>query len=90
VRINGGGETIFVDGSRLHEPVAGKPAEYSVRLDSSGGWQKWTADGGIIGPATDEDIKRVLANVTDLRIKGEFWTGGAEGHLHWVIFGADE
>jgi hypothetical protein len=90
VRLNGGGQTIFVDGSRLHAPVPGESTEYSVRLDTSGGWQRWSADGGILGPATDEDIKRVLANVTDLRLKGEFYTAGAEGHLHWVIFGADE
>jgi len=44
--------------------------------------------GGVA--ATDEDIKRVLANITDLRIKCEFWTRGAEGHLHWVVFGAEE
>jgi tRNA A-37 threonylcarbamoyl transferase component Bud32 len=90
VRITGVDEALFVDGSSMRKPVAGQPEEYSIRLDNQHGWKKWTKTGGIVGPATDEDIKRVLANVTDLRIKGEFYSSGVEGHLHWVIFGEDE
>jgi hypothetical protein len=88
VCIRGGGDTLFVDGSFQRNPVAGKSEDYSVRLNTSGGWKKWISPTEQ-RPATDEDIKRVLANVSDLRFKGDFCPG-AEGHLHWVIFGADE
>jgi hypothetical protein len=89
-RIDGVDASLFVDGSHMRKPAARAPEEYSIPLDSRGCWKKWMKGGGIIGLATDEDIRGVLANVTDLRIKGEFTSSGAEGHLHWVLFGAKE
>ena len=52
----------------------------------SGGWKVFISHGEIVA-ATDEDVKQVLSNVTDLRIKGEYGYGSL-GCLDNVVFGA--
>jgi len=50
--------------------------DYSVRLSASEGWTwNWNA------PATDAQLKGVLAGATRLEIRGEYVTGDDEGSL---------
>jgi predicted Ser/Thr protein kinase len=86
VRLTGGGIVVFVDGRTLQRPIQNQWKAYRVRLDASGGW-KIVKPGGQIARATDEDIKQVLSNVTDLRIKGEYGFASL-GCLDNVVFGA--
>jgi serine/threonine protein kinase len=90
VKLDGGGATIFVDGSTLKPPDTGNWKDYRIFLDSRGKWKKFNRDGKPSRPATDDDIKKVLADVTDLRLKGEFGTSKHVGCLGYVIFGADD
>jgi hypothetical protein len=64
--------------------------DYRIFLDRKGKWKKFNRDGKPSRPATDDDIKKVLADVTDLRLKGEFGTFNQVGCLGYVIFGADD
>jgi len=49
---------------------------FSVKLTAGAGWRwNWNA------PATQEQIRRVLANSTSLEIRGEYHTGPDEGAL---------
>lgn len=84
VRLRGARTTLYLDGTALEAPSAKQWKHYSIRLDSAAGWKKL---GG--GAATDQEIKAVLADVTDLRIKGEFGAK-ADCCLDSVVFGADE
>ena len=85
VRLQGAGTTLFLDGTNLEPPTRQKWKDYCVRLDASEGWKKHS--GGE--PAADEDIRKVLADVTDLRIKGEYGVKSG-GCLGTVEFGADD
>jgi serine/threonine protein kinase len=86
VRLRGAGRTLYVDGERLGLPQPREWKTYAIRLDASGGWKRFWDD----GPATDEQIKQVLAAVTDLRIKGEYSTAVDVGSLDDVEFGAED
>jgi hypothetical protein len=53
---------------------------FSVRLSASAGWRwNWNA------PATQEQIRQVLANPTSLEIRGEYHTGLDVGGLDNVV-----
>lgn len=74
-----------MDGAALEPPASGWDWKtYCVRLDASEGWKH---PGGK--RATDEEIKKVLADVTDLRIRGEYGAK-SDGCLADVEFGADD
>jgi WD40 repeat protein len=88
VRLRGAGKIVYVNGTKLSPPVASVWKTYSIKLDSSGGWWVFRGRSGD-GPATDQDLKEVLADVTDLRIKGDFGPGPNTGCLDNVEFGAE-
>jgi hypothetical protein len=53
---------------------------FSVRLSAAAGWRwNWNA------PATQDQIRRVLANPTSLEIRGEYHTGPDVGGLDNVV-----
>lgn len=83
VVLEGGGLVLAFD----TKPAPGTEwTTYKVPLSGGGGWKKKTLD----GPApTDDEFKAVLANVTLLRIRGEFNTGPDTGSLDNVKFGAN-
>jgi serine/threonine protein kinase len=82
VILSGAGKSLCLNGRTA--PTAGRWLDQRVRLDGSGGW---TLDDR---PATDADLREVLANVTDLFIKGEYCTTAHAGYLANVVFGADK
>jgi serine/threonine protein kinase len=84
-RLVGAGMTLYLDGTILDPPENSQWKTYCVRLDASAGWK--TFPGG--NRATDAEIKNVLSQLTDLRIKGEFATK-TPGCLAGVEFGADD
>jgi len=56
---------------------------FSVKLTAGAGWRwNWNA------PASQEQIRRVLANPTSLEIRGEYHTGPDEGALDTVVLKA--
>ena len=56
---------------------------FSVKLTAAAGWRwNWNA------PASQEQIRRVLANPTSLEIRGEYHTGPDEGALDNVVLKA--
>jgi hypothetical protein len=96
VALSGGGIRIFVDGAVCEWPENEVWKTYRIRLDQSGGWKRFVGGDRHSVPATDEDIKKVLADVTDLRILGDFCWGFRDrtgqrtgGCLDNVEFGAD-
>jgi hypothetical protein len=94
VRLRSAGMTLYLDGSgrqaqgsRLEPPGQGQRKNYCVRLDASAGWKK----SGTGEQASDQDIKEVLAEVTDLCITGgHFGARAGVGCLWSVWFGADD
>jgi hypothetical protein len=70
-------------------PIPGRWTRYRIKLDSTGDWNLVRGDGHS-AKATDEDIKRVLSDVTELWIKGEYYGHGEDtGDLDDVVFGAE-
>jgi Laminin B (Domain IV) len=58
-------------------------APFTVRLTAGAGWRwNWNA------PASQEQIRSVLANPTSLEIRGEYQTGPDEGALDNVVLRA--
>ena len=56
---------------------------FSVKITAGTGWRwNWNA------PASQEQIRRVLANPTSLEIRGEYQTGPDEGALDHVVLRA--
>jgi hypothetical protein len=56
---------------------------FSVRLTAGPGWRwNWNS------PATQEQIRSVLADATSLEIRGEYYTGPDEGALDSVVLTA--
>jgi len=54
-----------------------------VKLTAGAGWRwNWNA------PASQEPMRRVLANPTSLEIRGEYHTGPDEGALDTVVLRA--
>lgn len=60
---------------------------YAVRLDGGAGWQRVDYELGMNVPATAEDMRAVLSNLTHLRIRGEYANGQDIGGLDNVDFG---
>jgi hypothetical protein len=92
VGIRGGGVLLAVSGATLARPRPGTWNQYAIRLDASGGWQKLERRAGspTVGkPATDAEIRKVLADVQGLWIQGEFSHAHDEGRLDDVEFGAE-
>ena len=67
----GGGVTLVIDSGV--EPVPGVWTSYSIQLDESADWRVTNMVSGQV--ATPEDIRRVLRNLTSLRIRGEYAFG---------------
>jgi alkaline phosphatase D len=58
-------------------------APFSVKLTAAAGWRfNWNTR------ATQDQIRRVLANPTSLEIRGEYYTGPDEGALDTVLLRA--
>ena len=56
---------------------------FSLKLTAGAGWRwNWNA------PASQEQIRRVLANPTSLEIRGEYHTGPDEGALDTIVLRA--
>ncbi|MDQ7917945.1 laminin B domain-containing protein [Mesonia sp. MT50] len=55
---------------------------YSIPIDADNNWMKGNFNNEM--PATKEDIKAVLSNVTEFWIRGEYESGGDEGGLDEV------
>ena len=65
---------------RFRESPGTEWATFTVRLSAESGWRwNWNA------PATQEQIRRVLATATSLEIRGEYHTGPDEGALDSVV-----
>ena len=60
---------------------------YQVRLDGSSGWKRDEPPDNP--PATDDDLRTLLRNVTELRIRGEFKDGPDHECLDNVYFGVE-
>jgi hypothetical protein len=86
VRLQGAGLTLVVDETSRPGPPAGAWTVQTIPLDHTGGWRKLV--GKVPGPATDDDLKRALADVTDLRIGGSYSLEKDTGRLGTVEFGA--
>jgi serine/threonine protein kinase len=84
VVLRGAGMTLFVDGTTLEPPASKTWKVYRIRLDTSAGWKFPGSE-----PASNDDIKAVLADVTDLRIKGEYGRKTV-GCLKTVEFGVED
>ena len=68
IQINGAGITIVRD---LPVPAAAVWVSHNIALDDTEGWLLDSTRGDA---ATEADIRAVLANITSLRIRGEFST----------------
>jgi hypothetical protein len=90
VRLSGAGIAICLTGETVAAPVANQWRSYRFRLNATEGWKKWDAGRGGLVTATNDDIKKVLGDVRDLRIKGEFYASANDGCLDNVEFGADD
>jgi serine/threonine protein kinase len=88
VRLRGRGKVLFVDQATVGRLFPNRWSSYSIRLDVSGGWQVFKPSGQNAA-ATDDDIKEVLSDVTDLWIKGEFANGEDVGRFDNVEFGKE-
>jgi predicted Ser/Thr protein kinase len=84
--LKGGGLEITADG--LPRPRENQWMHYAIRLDQQGDWRRSIAAEGASVPATNEDIRRVLGQLTDLWIRGEFSGRRDTGWLDNVVFGA--
>lgn len=77
-------------GASLAASLAASPAEawtrYSVRLDTSGGWLQGPA--GL--PATEAEIRQLLADLEQIWIRAEFVSGLESTGLDNVVFGSQE
>ncbi len=69
----------------LPESPATEWTSYRIRLDESAAW----INRDTKMRATVEEVRRVLADVRQLLIRGEFRVGGDTGWLDDVIFGAE-
>ena len=71
----------------VYNSVSDYPTElwtdYSIEITAGNGWVKGEFDSGVV--ATEEDIKAVLANVTEFSIRGEFETGPDNGGIDNII-----
>jgi hypothetical protein len=65
---------------RFKESPGREWTSFSVPLSASAGWRwNWNA------PATEDQMRRVLANPTSLEIRGEYHTGPDTGGLDNVV-----
>ena len=81
VFLDGNGQTIAADSG----PAPGTSWErFGVTLDSSGGWRFDDLSGAV---ATDAEIAAVLANLTGVRIRGEYTSGSDNADLDSVVMG---
>jgi alkaline phosphatase D len=68
---------------RFSSPPGTGWTPFSVKLSAAAGWRwNWNA------PASQDQIRRVLANPTSLEIRGEYHTGPDEGALDTVVLKA--
>jgi hypothetical protein len=83
VILGGGGLTLHYDFANLPADLAW--THYSAVLNEAAGWKV----GSLAGPAaTQVQVQSVLANLTSLRIRGEFITGADNGDLDNVVLAA--
>jgi alkaline phosphatase D len=69
----------------LPESPATEWTSYRIRLDESAAWINRSTK----TRATREEVRRVLADVRQLLVRGEFRVGGDTGWLDEVVFGAE-
>lgn len=85
---NTSGGDVFLVGNGIRLAAASGPVPttswqgYSAMLDSSGGWRLNDLNGAF---ATDQEIRDVLANLTTLEIRGEYFAGGDNADLDSVV-----
>jgi hypothetical protein len=79
---NGAGLTLVIDAGKS---PASTWTSFRIKLDESAGWRRKTLKGE---PATKQDLKAVLEDLTELRIRGEYRSGKDRGALDNVVFGA--
>ena len=82
-----GGDVFLVGNGQRLAAASGPPPttnwqNYSVVLDSSGGWRFNNLNGAI---ATDYEIQQVLQNLTSLEIRAEYYAGGDNADLDSVL-----
>lgn len=84
------GDVIFESGDKkityVHSPQNFPTLEwtsYSIPIQPGSGWLKGEYDSGVL--ASEAEIKDVLSNVTEFRIRGEFESGPDSGGLDRVI-----
>jgi hypothetical protein len=84
VRLSGGGLSVMLyDRADVKQP-AGQWRGYAHRLDASGGWQLL-----FNRPASDDDLRTVLANLGEVWINMGHLSGDGTGGLDDVVLGAD-
>jgi serine/threonine protein kinase len=89
VRLKSRDAEVFIDRLPLRRLAPGRWTAFSVKLDGAGRWVTPGKD-GLPTPATDADVKRVLADLTELWIKGEYYGHGPDvGNLDDVELGAE-
>ncbi len=81
VVLEGGGRTLVFDTAR--NPFTDWTS-YSVKLDETAGWTRVTGQ-----PATQAEMRMVLAALEGLYIRGEYQSGSATGSLDNVFLGDD-
>jgi hypothetical protein len=82
-----GGDVFLVgDGKRLAGRSGGPPGTSwegrSVQFSTEGDWRHNTLNGAV---ATEQEIRDVLASLTALEIRGEYWSGSDNADLDSVL-----
>lgn len=83
VKLSGGGVVLAYDAAT--KPAGGRWTTFTVPLAPDAAWKKNDLEGAA---ATEADFTAVLANTTELLIRGEFNTGADTGALDNVRWGA--
>ena len=87
VVLSGARMILYLADTDLDSPAPRSWTHYYLTLGEAGRWKK-SLGGRRWEPAKDEDIKRVLSAVTDLRIRGEFTEGRTRACLDNVTLGS--
>jgi len=90
----GAGKVLALDTAM--NPTTTSWTSYRIALTETSGWKKiatestpWSTDFASLPAPSQEEFKAILADVTRLRIRGEFNTGPDTGFLDNVAFGAN-
>ena len=82
------GEDISLGCCLPHRPKLNQWNSYKIPLSTAAGWYRLNMTDGWYhqkrsncAPASEDDLRRVLSNLTDLRIRGEYFGGSDSGRL---------